>query len=149
MYFTFVVWNEEEASGEKRVMDLLSFFSCQLSFGQVPFSAHTHKHTYPSPTASYTHIKQITHMQISSRHKHTHTNTLSTFIQIIHVFIKGWLRLQNSPCTGPAHAPFNTSEWAIGCANGQCSHLLDRLWTMLHWGGCTTLHTHPTPIRLH
>lgn len=92
---------------------------------------------------------------------HTHTSNKQTHIQIgisppgdahpqiIHFFRKGWVRLQKCAHTGSAHAPFHTFEWVIGCTNGQRSHLSIGLWTMFCRGGCTTLHTDLTAIRLH
>ena len=119
---------------------------------------HTHTHTHTQTHTSFTHTFKYTHQTNRQQCKYaliypqethnlfTHRHKLS---QIIHLFRGGWVRLRKYSRTGPAHAPFNTSEWVIGCANGQCSHLFNRLWTVFHRGGCTTLHTGRTPIRLH
>lgn len=137
----------KRAMEEKTGCGLTHFSSGWVQFWLCIRMAHTHTHTHPSPTHTFTYTHQ-TNSKHANRHfsQKTHTHTR---IQIIHLFRKGWLRLQKYSCTGPAHAPLNTSEWVIGCANGQCSHLFNRLWTMFHRGGCTTLHSDLTPIRFH
>lgn len=133
--------SEVKAKNRPGTLSLSHFSLGQVQTWLCIRRAHTHTHILRP------HIQTFTYTHKTNRH--TYNSAFSRHRQIIHLCRKGWLRLWKYSWTGPAHAPFNTFEWVIGCINGRCSHLFNRLWTMFHRGGCPTLHTGPTPIKLH